>query len=83
MLRDADDPVVQERLADLVRISQAHIVVWADESITDRVKVARLRLLLREGAEKLAALIAYCKETNDWVEEDDATWIESQPRFEP
>lgn len=49
-------PEVKRRMAELVRIARAALHAWEDDSITDRVKLARLRLLMKDGRKKLLQL---------------------------
>lgn len=64
------DPEIVRRVGELEALLTAGNDAWHSETITDRVKIARMRLISKELRSKMADLKIYCQMTGNWIEDE-------------
>ena len=69
VIDDYNDPEIKRRMTELEELTAASFTAHDDKKITERVRVARMRLIAADIVVKLREIREYAIKTDNWTEE--------------
>ena len=71
VIDDYSDPEINRRMTELEELTAASFAAHDDKKVTERVRVARMRLIAADIVVKLREIREYAISTNNWNENDE------------